>query len=132
MTRIAALCLLALLPLAPAVAVGPPSSKPDPALALDARIIADVKKSSEVMANLTYLSDEIGPRLTGSNALVKANKWTAEKMAPFATMADHGDSVRRKIPRMAPRKRLSSSSATITAESRSWGSFSHSSTFFHR
>src|SRR5258708_1244768 len=50
------------------------------ALALDAKVIEVAKKDSEIMANLTYLSDMIGPRLTGSAALKRANQWTAEKM----------------------------------------------------
>src|SRR5438128_6012735 len=39
------------------------------ALALDQKIIAEAKNDPEIMANLTYLSDMIGPRLTGSAAL---------------------------------------------------------------
>src|SRR5262249_49647874 len=83
--RLAALSLFVFIPLAPLVAVGPPPEpKQDPAaLALDARILADVKKSSQIMANLTHLSDEIGPRLTGSAALTRANKWAADKMKKY-------------------------------------------------
>ena len=35
------------------------------------------------MLNLTYLSDVIGPRLTGSDNLKKANEWAAEKMRSY-------------------------------------------------
>jgi carboxypeptidase Q len=35
------------------------------------------------MKNLAYLSDIIGPRLTGSEALKRANDWTAEKMKSY-------------------------------------------------
>ena len=41
------------------------------AAALDHKVMDAIKADSEIMANLTYLSDVIGPRLTGS-ANVKA------------------------------------------------------------
>ena len=41
------------------------------------------KNGWEVMLNLTYLSDVIGPRLTGSDNLKKANEWAAEKMRSY-------------------------------------------------
>ena len=53
------------------------------ALALDQKLIEEAKASSEIMTNLTYLSDVIGPRLTGSPALKRANEWTAEKMKSY-------------------------------------------------
>jgi len=53
------------------------------ALALDQKVIAIAKENSEIMANLTYLSDMIGPRLTGSAALKRANQWAAEKMKSY-------------------------------------------------
>src|SRR5262249_25114323 len=53
------------------------------ALALDKKLIAEAKQGSEIMTNLGYLSDVIGPRLTGSPALKRANEWTAEKMKSY-------------------------------------------------
>lgn len=53
------------------------------AKALDQAILAEAKTKSEIMANLTYLSDMIGPRLTGSENLRRANDWTAEKMKSY-------------------------------------------------
>src|SRR5436309_1926286 len=53
------------------------------ALALDAMVLETAKKDSQIMANLTHLSDTIGPRLTGSAALKNANQWTAEKMKGY-------------------------------------------------
>jgi len=53
------------------------------ALDLDAKIIADALKSSEIMKNLGYLSDVIGPRLTGSANLKRANDWSAELMKQY-------------------------------------------------
>ena len=57
----------------------------DPATpeATDAAILAEVKSRSEIMKNLKYISDVIGPRLTGSPQLEKANNWTAEKMREY-------------------------------------------------
>jgi carboxypeptidase Q len=53
------------------------------ALDLDAKIIAEAQKSSEIMKNLGHLSDVIGPRLTGSANLKRANEWTAEVMKSY-------------------------------------------------
>ena len=53
------------------------------ALELDSKIIADAQKTSEVMKNLQYLSDVIGPRLTGSANLKRANEWAAEVMKKY-------------------------------------------------
>jgi hypothetical protein len=50
---------------------------------LDEKIIADEVKNSEIMANLQYISDVIGPRLTGSSQLKRANEYTAEKMKSY-------------------------------------------------
>jgi carboxypeptidase Q len=50
---------------------------------LDAKIIAEENKSSEIMANLQYISDVIGPRLTGSANLKRANEYAAEKMKSY-------------------------------------------------
>src|SRR5438105_3372975 len=53
------------------------------ATALDRKILAEAKKHSDIMNNLTYLSDLIGPRLTGTAAAEKANKWAAERMKAY-------------------------------------------------
>lgn len=58
------------------------AAEPDP-LALDAKIIAEAQKTSEIMKNLGYLSDVIGPRLTGSANLKRANEWAAEVMKSY-------------------------------------------------
>ncbi len=42
---------------------------------------------SEVMQNLAYLSDMIGPRLTGSPAMKKANDWTMERFKAYGMEA---------------------------------------------
>ncbi len=54
--------------------------KSDPIAELDAKIIERVKKDEpELRANLTYLTDNIGPRLTGSGKLDRASRWTEEQ-----------------------------------------------------
>jgi hypothetical protein len=59
-----------------------PPAAPD-ANALDQQVLAEAKRGSEIMANLTYLSDEIGPRLTGAAALTRASRWAEEKMKAY-------------------------------------------------
>jgi carboxypeptidase Q len=59
------------------------------AAALDQKIIDEAKSHSEIMANLGYLSDEIGPRLTGSANLKRANEWTAERMKSYGLTNVH-------------------------------------------
>lgn len=69
-------------PAAPAPAVTDP-------VAIDKKILAEANNGSEIMTNLTYLSDMIGPRLTGSDALKKANEWGAERMRAYGLSNVH-------------------------------------------
>jgi hypothetical protein len=81
---------LAAVLLAAAVAVrGETPSTETESAALDKKLIAQAKDHSEVMANLTHLSDEIGPRLTGSENLKRANEWAAEKMRSYGLSNVH-------------------------------------------
>jgi Zn-dependent M28 family amino/carboxypeptidase len=57
--------------------------------ATDAQILKEVSDHSEAMANLEYLSDNIGPRLTGSPLLKQANDWTATKMKEYGLTNVH-------------------------------------------
>lgn len=59
------------------------SPKEAEARALDQKLIDDAKKSSSIMTNLAYISDVIGPRLTGSANLKRANEYTAQKMKEY-------------------------------------------------
>jgi hypothetical protein len=89
----AALVVPALWAQAPATA--PPKADAPPAAAaqkapaaaeadlLDKRLIAEARTNPEIMANLGYLSDMIGPRLTGSANLRRANDWAAETMKKY-------------------------------------------------
>jgi hypothetical protein len=56
---------------------------------LDQKLMAEIKDHSQIMKNLGYLSDVIGPRLTGSANLERANKWTAEKMKAYGLSNVH-------------------------------------------
>jgi len=49
----------------------------------DQALLAEVKAGSEVAKNLQHLSDVIGPRLTGSKQLERANNWTADVMKKY-------------------------------------------------
>jgi hypothetical protein len=44
---------------------------------------------SQVMATLSYLSDVIGPRLTGSPNLARANQWTRDQMTKWGLSNAH-------------------------------------------
>jgi carboxypeptidase Q len=46
-------------------------------------LIGQAMDHSEVMANLEHLTDIIGPRLTGSPAMRKANDWTLERFRSY-------------------------------------------------
>ena len=50
-------------------------------------LIAEALERSEVMENLRYLSDVIGPRLSGSPAMRRANEWTAERFRSYGHAA---------------------------------------------
>ncbi len=53
-----------------------PLAKPDPIGEMDTKILAQVKADEpELKANLEFLSDHIGPRLTGSEQLDQASRW---------------------------------------------------------
>src|SRR6266481_878728 len=67
---------------APAPAQGPPSDE-KAKLALDQRVLDDARKGSQILSNLTYLSDMIGPRLTGSANLKRATEWGAARMKEY-------------------------------------------------
>jgi len=55
-------------------------AKPDPIAEMDTKILSQVKSDEpELKANLQYLADRIGPRLTGSPQLERASHWTEER-----------------------------------------------------
>src|SRR5919198_2257504 len=46
-------------------------------------LIVQAMDHSELMANLQHLADVIGPRLSGSPAMRRANDWTAERFRQY-------------------------------------------------
>jgi carboxypeptidase Q len=54
-----------------------------------ARIIDEGMNHSQVMQTLSYLSDVIGPRLTGSPNLKRANEWTRDQMTKWGLENAH-------------------------------------------
>jgi carboxypeptidase Q len=57
-----------------------------------AQIIEEGMKHSQAMTNLSYLCDVIGPRLTGSPNLKRANEWTRDKLASWGLTNAHLES----------------------------------------
>ncbi len=50
-------------------------------------VLSQALDHSEVMPNLQHLTDVIGPRLTGSPAMRRANDWTAERFKAYGLSA---------------------------------------------
>src|SRR5829696_8024860 len=57
-----------------------------------ARIREEGLKRSHVMETLSYLSDVIGPRLTGSPNMKRANDWTRDQLAKWGLQNAHLES----------------------------------------
>ncbi|MFG0331351.1 MAG: M28 family metallopeptidase [Phycisphaerales bacterium] len=53
------------------------------------RIIEEGKERNEVMEHLRYLTQEIGPRLTGSDRLHEANEWTKSRFEDWGLENTH-------------------------------------------
>ncbi|HEV8290386.1 MAG TPA: M20/M25/M40 family metallo-hydrolase [Tepidisphaeraceae bacterium] len=71
-----------------------PSTNPSPTTApASAAVIAQIRDEgfnrSQVMATLSYLTDVIGPRLTGSPQLQRANDWTRDKFTSWGLVNAH-------------------------------------------
>src|SRR5919205_885859 len=62
-----------------------PQPAPDPV----ERIKDEGINRSQVMQTLEYLTDVIGPRLTGSPALRRANEWTRERLTRWGLQNAH-------------------------------------------
>ena len=60
-----------------------------PFAAADAQIITEIRDHSELAQNLEYLSDNIGPRVTGSPQLKQANEWTAQMFKQYGLANVH-------------------------------------------
>ena len=60
-----------------------------PVATTDQQILSEIREHSEVMDNLEYLSDRIGPRLTGTTQLKQANDWTVEMFKKYGLTNVH-------------------------------------------
>src|SRR3954470_863753 len=69
----------------PGAPAAPPKDPNDPI----ERIKDEGMNRSQVVQTLSYLSDVIGPRLTGSPNLKRANEWTREKLAGWGLQNAH-------------------------------------------
>jgi carboxypeptidase Q len=67
----------------------PAGDEKSPFAAADARILSEISEHSEAVANLEYLSDSIGARLTGSPQLKLANEWTRDMFAKYGAANAH-------------------------------------------
>ena len=56
------------------------------------KIIDEGRTHSELMKNFEYLTDVIGPRLTGSNKFKRAAEWTAKRMRDYGLQNVHLES----------------------------------------
>ncbi len=54
-----------------------------------AKVMAEIRDHQQAVANLEYLCDEIGPRLTGSEQLVKAHEWMEARMKAYGLVNVH-------------------------------------------
>ena len=54
-----------------------------------AKIRAEGMNHSQIMPTLSYLCDVIGPRLTGSPQMKRANEWTRDKMGEWGLKNGH-------------------------------------------
>ncbi|HEX4796818.1 MAG TPA: M20/M25/M40 family metallo-hydrolase [Humisphaera sp.] len=69
-----------------ALPVAPPTTQSDDPIM---RIRDEGLNHSQVMATLSYLTDVIGPRLTGSPNLHRANEWTRDKLTSWGLENAH-------------------------------------------
>lgn len=67
----------------------PAASTEDPILAADQEILAGIKDNNEILGNLEYLSDMIGPRLTGTEKMTQASRWALEMFRKYSLANVH-------------------------------------------
>jgi hypothetical protein len=89
--RYAAIVLLLVLVISPAALIAQqPAQTPaaDPNDPIN-RIKEEGMKRSQVMQTLSYLSDVIGPRLTASPGMKRANEWTRDQLTKWGLQNSH-------------------------------------------
>lgn len=73
-----------------ALAQGPQQQVPvDPLFEANPKILAEIKDNNELLANLEYLTDMIGPRVTGTKQMEQANRWTMEMFKKYGLSKAH-------------------------------------------
>ena len=63
--------------------------QPDEIASVDGQIISEVDSHNELMKNIEYLSDVIGPRLTGSAEQRMASNWAEEQFRRYGLVNVH-------------------------------------------
>ena len=89
--RYAAIVLLLVLAISPAILLAQTAAQtpaPDPNDPIT-RIRDEGMKRSQVMQTLSYLSDVIGPRLTNSPGMKRANEWTRDQLTKWGLQNAH-------------------------------------------
>jgi hypothetical protein len=89
--RSTALVLLLILFVSPVTLLAqqqPQAPAPDPNDPVQ-RIKDEGMKNSQVMQTLSYLSDVIGPRLTASPGMKRANEWTRDQLTKWGLQNAH-------------------------------------------
>src|SRR4051812_45199677 len=66
-----------------------PATVPAPSADAISKIRDEGMNRSQVMQTLSYLTDVIGPRLTGSPNLRRANEWTRDKLSSWGLQNAH-------------------------------------------
>jgi len=61
-----------------AILFSPAATPQDEIQAMDQKILAEIREHNELRKNIEYLSDHIGPRLTGSDQLQNAVDWASD------------------------------------------------------
>src|SRR5882757_6858447 len=90
--RVVVLCAVLLAGFLSRVSLSSRADDTSPFAAADAKILAEIHDHSEAAQNLEYISDNIGPRLTGSPQLKAANDWTAEQFRKYGLANVHLES----------------------------------------
>ena len=57
--------------------------QPSPYREADRKLFTEIDQNQQLMSNLEYLCDMIGPRLTGSDKLKRANQWTLARLQEY-------------------------------------------------
>ena len=89
--RYAAIVLLLIFLASPATLLpqtSTPTPAPDPNDPIQ-RIKDEGMNRSQVMQTLSYLSDVIGPRLTASPGMKRANEWTRDQLTKWGLQNAH-------------------------------------------